>query len=141
MIGVGDQRRVGLLGGRSVAGYAAMSGVSLAGQVALTDFGSGDDGPRVFWLLVGMLLLWLVVRRRSRLARAFVVATSLLGGVIYAVVLLSYPGGPLHAALLSALFFGQALPLMTRPVREHVHATKRINLALTSEGRAQGSAR
>jgi peptidoglycan/LPS O-acetylase OafA/YrhL len=141
MIGVGDQRRVGLLGGRSVAGYAAMSGVSLAGQVALTDFGSGDDGQRVFWLLVGMLLLWLVVRRRSRLARAFVVATSLLGGVIYAVVLLSYPGGPLHAALLSALFFGQALPLMTRPVREHVHATKRINLALTSEGRAQGSAR
>ena len=141
MIGVGDQSRAGLLGRRSVADYAVMSGVSLAGQVALTDFGAGEDGQRVFWLLVGVLLLWLVVRRRSRAARAFVVVTSLLGGVIYALVLLSYPGGPLHAAVLSALFFGQALPLMTRPVREHVHADDRTGMTLTEESQAQGPAR
>jgi MYXO-CTERM domain-containing protein len=134
MIRVGDQLLGGRSGRRPVVTYAVLSGVFLAGQVALTDFGGGDDGQRFFWLLLGVLLLWLIVRRRSRLARALVVITSLLGGIIYALVLLSYPGGPLHAAVLSALFFGQALPLMTRPVREHVHAVDPTTLAPTKEG-------
>lgn len=88
-----------------VATGAVISGVSLAGQVALTDFG-GSNGPRVFWLLVGVLMLWLVVWRRSRLARVFVVVSSLLGGIMYALLLVAYLAGPVHAAALSALFFG-----------------------------------
>jgi MYXO-CTERM domain-containing protein len=122
----------------SVATCAVISGVCLAGQVALTDFGGGSSGPKVFWLLVGLLMLWLVVRRRSRLARAFVVVSSLLGGIIYALLLLAYPGGPVHAAVLSALFFGQALPLMTRSVRDHVRRSDRADLAFTREAEVPG---
>ncbi len=123
-----------------VATCAVVSGVSLAGQVALTDFG-GSNGPRVFWLLVGVLMLWLVVWRRSRLARAFVVFSSSLGGIIYALLLLAHPGGPVHAAALSALFFGQALPLMTRSVRDHVRRRDRADLAFTQEAEAPGRVR
>ena len=115
-----------------MATCAVISGVCLAAQVALTDFGGGN-GPRVFWLFVGRLLLWLVVWRRSRLARVFVVVSSLLGGIIYALLLLAYPDGPVHAAVLSALFFGQALPLMTRSVRHHVRRGDRADLTFTKE--------
>ena len=132
MGGVDPQFSRGWLAEHPVATCAVISGVCLAGQVALTDFGGGN-GPRVFWLLVGVLLLWLVVWRRSRSARAFVVVSSLLGGIIYALLLLAYPGGPVHAAVLSVLFFGQALPLMTRSVRDHVRRGDRSDLAFTNE--------
>ncbi len=123
---------------RPVTAYAALSGIFLAAQVALTDFGEGQDGQKVFWLVVGVLLLSLVVRRRSRVARAFVVVTSLIGAVIYALVLFTYPAGPLHAAALSALFFGQAVPMMARPVRDHVRADDRSELTpLSGDARPQ----
>ncbi len=135
MIGVSDRPGDGRFDRRPVATYAVISGLFLTGQVALTDYGSGHDGQSVFWVVVGVLMLWLVVRRRSRLARSFVVVTSVLGGIIYALVLGSYPGGPLHAAALSALFFGQALPLLTRPVRDHVYADGRVHRLVTDEDR------
>ena len=84
MIGVGDRPGGERPGPRPVPTYAVITGLFLAGQVALTDVGSGDGGQRVFWLVVGGLMLWLIVGRRSRLARSFVVVTSLLGGTIHA---------------------------------------------------------
>ena len=72
-----------------------------------------------FWFPVGCALLWLVAYRRSRPARAFIVVTTLIGAAIHVG---SDPTGP-HAWALAALYLGQALPLLTPTVREHVSIT------------------
>ncbi len=95
--------------------------ICLAAQSSLTDYGTGGPGAAVFWFLIGGLLLWLVARQGSRAARGVIVVTSLLGAVVYAVIAF---GGDVRAAVVALLFVGQAVPLLTRPVREHVAGTR-----------------
>lgn len=92
----------------------------LAVQVALTDHGDETRaGAGRFWLVLGLLLLWLIWRRRSRVARGVVVVTSLAG----AVVLGLDAAGSSEAALLAVAYLGQAVPLLSSPVRRHVLAS------------------
>ena len=96
-----------------------ISALFLLVQVAATDYGDqGRAGSGIFWFAVGAGLLWLVHRRRSRVARGVVVVGSLVGAVVYAFG--AFYG--LHAAVLMVAYVGQALPLLTRPVRQHVQA-------------------
>ncbi len=46
-----------------------VSGAFLTVQVVFTDYGEGNSGAAGFWFAVGCLLLWLVHRKRSRVAR------------------------------------------------------------------------
>ncbi len=89
-------------------------------QVAATRYSAGgaDPGTALLWFAVGALLLWLVDRRRSRVARGLVIVSSLAGAVLYGLGALA----DAHAALLAIAFLGQALPLMARPVRLHVRS-------------------
>jgi len=97
-----------------------LSGVFLLIQVARTDYGEpAADGAAVVWFIVGAALLWLVYRRRSRVARGLVVLGGLMGAVVYAIGATE----SLHAALLALAFFGQALPMMSGPVRRHVQTS------------------
>jgi len=95
-----------------------VSGGFLTVQVAATDYGGGtiDGQAAVFWFLVGIVLLWLVQRRRSRIARAAIVVVSLAGAVIYGLGALDSG----RAALLALTYVGQALPLLTVWVQRHV---------------------
>jgi hypothetical protein len=105
----GDRARVRRLLGVSL--------LFLGAQVSLTDYGASGSGAGVLWFAVGCLLLWMVSSRRSRVARGVVVVTSLFGAVLYGGAALS---GDLHAVLIALTFLGQAAPLLTRSVREHV---------------------
>ena len=93
------------------------SAVCLLLQVAGTDYGMGarDRDAAVFWFAVGAALLALVYYKRSSIACNVAAATAVIGTVIYVVASLS--GG---SFILALLYFGQALPLLTPPVRQHV---------------------
>jgi hypothetical protein len=97
--------------------------VSLAAlgvQVSLTDYGPGAESAAGGWLLIGCLLLWLVYRKRSRVARGMVVVPSLAGAVVYGMAALGGERiGPVPA-LIALAYLAQALPLLTGPVRRHV---------------------
>ncbi len=94
-----------------------VSGAFLTVQVVFTDYGEGNSGAAGFWFAVGCLLLWLVHRKRSRVARGVIVVTALVGALFYGLGALVAP----HAAWLAFVHLGQAVPLLVRPVREHVH--------------------
>jgi hypothetical protein len=85
-------------------------------QVVVTDYGEDNSGAAGLWFAVGCLLLWLVHRKRSRVARGIIVVTALVGAVIYSFGALM----SLHAALLAFAHLGQAVPLLMRPVRQRV---------------------
>ncbi|NYJ04558.1 hypothetical protein [Petropleomorpha daqingensis] len=93
-----------------------LSGAFLAVQALLTDYGDGNPAAAVLWFAVGCVLLWVVFRRRSRAARGVVIVTALVGAVVYGLASLDDP----HAVVLALAFLGQAVPLMTGPVRWHV---------------------
>jgi hypothetical protein len=88
----------------------------LAVQVLLTDYGDGNSTAAGFWFAVGCLLLWVVFRKRSRVARGVIVVTSLAGAIIYGLATLENP----HAAVLALAYLGQSVPLLMGPVRRHV---------------------
>ena len=92
-----------------------VSAAFLLVQVALTDYGPGGNAA-LFWLAIGALLLWLVLRRRSRVARGIIVVTALVGAVLHGLAMLD----GLDAAPVALAFLGQALPLLASPVRRHV---------------------
>jgi Mn2+/Fe2+ NRAMP family transporter len=94
------------------------SGAFLLLQVALTDYGAEAGLGAVFWFAIGAVLLRLVYTRHSRLARGIVVVLALMGAVLYGLAALDSG----RAAVLSIAYLGQALPLLTDPVRRHVHA-------------------
>ena len=94
----------------------AVSFVCVVAQAALTDYGD-SPGAALVWLVLDALLLGFVYVRRSRAARAVMVVLALLGAVVYAVAAVNGDG---HAAVLALLFLGQALPLLTPSVRDHV---------------------
>lgn len=98
---------------RTVRNLLLLSAAALIAQVAITDYGPGKSGAAGLWLVIGCLLLWLVYVRRSRVARAVVVVTSIVGAVIYAF-------GDVTAAVLVLAYVGQAVPLLLSPVRRHV---------------------
>ena len=100
--------------------YGAVSGTCMLVQALLTEYGPDGAAQAMFWLLVGLALLWFTARRKSRLARAVIVITAFLGIAIY---MLSRPTDA-HAWLLAALYAGQALPLMTPTVRRHVNGSQ-----------------
>lgn len=104
-----------------VRGLLLLSLAFLVPQQAMTRYPRGDDGATV-WLAVGCLLLWLVYRRNSARALAFSVYPAVIGALIYASQI---PREGTFAAVLALLFLGQALPLMARPVREHVSSSPR----------------
>jgi peptidoglycan/LPS O-acetylase OafA/YrhL len=114
----------------SVTKLLLVCGACLVAQVALTEYGPDGQVQAAFWLALGLLMLWLLLRRRSRPARTFVLVTSFAGAILYALVLLSYPGGPWHSAGLSALYIGQAAPLLAQPVRDHVNSRTRAEATL-----------
>lgn len=93
-----------------------LSAAFLALQVILTDYGDGHAGAAGLWLVVGCLLLLVLYRWRSRLARGVAVVTAFVGAVIH---VLAAPQDP-AAALLALTHLGQAVPLLLRSVREHV---------------------
>lgn len=101
-----------------------VSALSLSLQVVSTDYGNGvgAQGAAGFWFLVGVGLLWLMYRRRSRVARGTIIVTSLGGAVVYGLVAVQSA----DAALLAALFLGQALPLLAGPVRRHVRPRREV---------------
>lgn len=103
-----------------VRGLVLLSLAFLVPQQALTRYPRGEDGANEFWLAVGCLLLWLIYRRNSARARAFAVHPAVIGALIYASQI---PREGSSAAVLALLFLGQALPLMARPVREHVRSS------------------
>ncbi len=103
-----------------------VSGACLVGQAFFTNYPAGSEGQRWFWILAGVAMLWLVAKRRSRLARAFVVVTSLLGAVVFVA---SDPTGA-HAWTLAALYLGQALPLLTPTVRAHLDSAPAVSSQL-----------
>lgn len=110
---------------RAALALVGLSGVALACQVALTDYGTGDVGTAVFWFVIGCALLGLVYRRRSRWARTLIVVTSLLGAVMYGLGSIVYGLGAAHSArsaVLAVAFLAQALSLMSRQVRLHVQS-------------------
>ena len=97
-----------------------LSGTFLLIQVARTDYGeSAAGGAAALWFVVGTALLWLVHRRRSRVARGLVIIGGLMGAVVYAIAATE----SLHAALLAVAFLGQAVPLLSGPVRRHVRTS------------------
>jgi hypothetical protein len=98
-----------------------MSGICLLVQTFQTHYGAGHQGEGVFWFLVGALLLWFVYRRSSRVARGLIVVTSLFGAVAYGI----QAPGDAHAALVALACLGQALPLLSGPVRRHVQVAGR----------------
>ena len=93
-----------------------VSGTCLVVQISQTDYGMDGQGAGVFWFLVGALLLWRVYGARSRVARGLLVVMALFGAVVYG---LPAPGDA-HAALVALACLGQALPLLSAPVRRHV---------------------
>ncbi|MCZ2807050.1 hypothetical protein O2W18_18235 [Modestobacter sp. VKM Ac-2983] len=94
-----------------------LSAFFLALQAALTDYSHMDSGAAGrFWLAVGCLLLVAVYRARSRVARGVIVVSAFVGVVIYGLVTLTDS----YAVLVALSFLGQALPLLTKPVRQHV---------------------
>jgi hypothetical protein len=100
-----------------------LSAAFLVLQVATTDYGAGgeESAVAVSWFVVGVALLWLVHRRRSRVARGFIIVLSMGGAVIYTLVAIE----DVRAGLLAVLYLGQALPLLAGPVRQHVRSTSR----------------
>jgi len=97
------------------------SGICLLVQTSQTDYGADHQGDGTFWFLVGALLLWFVYRGSSRVARGPIVVTSLFGAVAYG----TQAPGDAHAALVALANLGQALPLLSGPVRRHVQGTGR----------------
>ncbi|MCZ2837694.1 hypothetical protein [Modestobacter sp. VKM Ac-2985] len=94
-----------------------LSALFLALQVVLTDHGHvGAEAAGWSWMVVGCLLLATVYRGHSRVARGVVVVSALVGVVVYGLAALTDP----RAALVALSFLGQALPLLTAPVRQHV---------------------
>jgi hypothetical protein len=121
--GASARERLDALAARlGVRGLVLLSLAFLVPQQALTRYPPGEDGANELWLAVGCLLLWFIYRRNSALARAFTVYPAVIGALIYGSQI-PREGG--IAAVLALLFLGQALPLMARPVREHVRFSPR----------------
>lgn len=95
-----------------------VSATALAAQVALTDYGTGQQSAAAIWFVIGCVLRWLVYSRRSRAARGFVIVASLVGAILYGLDALN----DTHSAFLAVAFLAQAVPLMTKPVRLHVQS-------------------
>ena len=104
----------------SVRWLLLLSALFLAAQVALTDYGAESErAVAVLWFVIGGVLLWVTYRLRSRVAWGFLVVTALLGAFVYALGALESA----RAGLLAVLYVGQAVPLLTGPVRRHVSPT------------------
>src|SRR4051812_38492822 len=56
-------------------------------EAAFTNHGVDKQGAALLWSVVGLVLLWFVYRRRSRVARMLVLVTAWLGVVVFALVL------------------------------------------------------
>ncbi len=114
-----DQRTATPGGVRRVRDLTLLSAAFLVVQLSLTSSGPGYDGAGAGWLLVGLVLLWLVYRKRSRVARGLVIISSWVGVVVFVIAALSWPID-WRAVLLVLAYAGQAVPLMLQPVRRHV---------------------
>jgi hypothetical protein len=116
-------KRPGLESGaesRTVKRLLLVSAAFLLFQVINTDYdpdpGESSAAPAVLWFVVGCVLLRLVYSKRSRVARGLVVITSFWGAGIFAFGTFE----SLHYVILTISFLGQGLPLVSRPVRDHV---------------------
>ncbi len=94
----------------------ALSWAFLAIQVSISDYGTDSPEPGLGWLVVGSVLLFLVHRHRSRIARGLVIVLTMTGAIGCAIV--SFTDA--SAAFIAVTFLGQALPLLTPAVRRHV---------------------
>lgn len=97
-----------------------MSGLLLVPQSMLVDYGSDvDAGGAVPAIAVGIVLL-VLVRLGSRVARGIVVVLAATGATIYLLASTSVTG-----FAIAILFAGQAAALLTPSVRHHVQARNR----------------
>jgi hypothetical protein len=101
-----------------VAWLLLTSLVFAALQVSLTDYGQAGGAAFSFGLAV--VLLGFVHARRSRSARRILVVLAITGAILHG---LGGIGADDYPLLLVLAWVGQAVPLLTRPVREHVHAS------------------
>lgn len=106
---------------RTVRYLLLASAAALIAQVAITDYGTGTSGVAALWLVIGCVLLWLVYSKHSRVARGFIVVTSMVGAAIYGLGAFS----DVTAAALVLAHVGQAAPLLLGPVRHHVSPASR----------------
>lgn len=95
-----------------------LSGIFILLQVVATDYGMGTANGQAaaFWFVVGAVLLGLVYRKRSRVARGLVVIVALFGALLYGTA--AVDDG--RAALLAVAYLGQAVPLLTPSIRRHL---------------------
>lgn len=114
-----DSRRA-----KSVRTLVACSGLFLTLQVLVTDYRGGNRDEATFWLLVGVLLLWMVLARRSRGACTVIIATSYIGAGLYASSIMG-SGTSFHGSVLTIAYLGQALPLQHQLVRRHLQPRRR----------------
>jgi hypothetical protein len=110
-------RRIAHDSGRLIA----LSWAFLAIQVTSTDYGADDASRAVVWLVVGSVLLLLVHRWRSRIARGLLIVPALVGAIGYGLAAWT----DASAVFVSATFLGQAVPLLMPGVRRHVHPAAR----------------
>lgn len=96
--------------------FLSASLIFLIIQDSLKDYPGAGAAPHVFSLALGCVLLWLVYRMRSGAARVIFMFLACFGAVVYATGI----GTSADALTLSLLYLGQALPLTSRPVRQHV---------------------
>ncbi|TCJ00328.1 hypothetical protein [Aeromicrobium sp. IC_218] len=106
--------------------WLSVSAASLALEVLCRVYAPGRYGPG--WTLLSLLLLALVWRR-SPAARAVLFVLAMTGGLIYSVGFIDPSGSPTFSAAgldvpyawaFALSFLGQALPLLTPAVRDHV---------------------
>ncbi len=74
------------------------------------------EGPALPFTLLLLVLVW----RRSAVARGVVVVLALTGAIIFGLGAVFGETERLHYALTALAYLGQAVPLLTPAVRDHV---------------------
>lgn len=106
--------------------WLLVSAAFMALEVLCAVYAPGRYGPSATLL---SLLLLVLVWRRSSAARAVLFVLAMAGGLIYGVSFIDASGSPTFAVSgldvpyawgFSLAFLGQALPLLTPAVRDHV---------------------
>jgi len=100
-----------------------LSAVGVLVQHSWTDTRSPGLGPDPIWLVVDLVALVLVLRRRSRVARGYLVVMGAFGAVVFGLVAM---GGGVYPVVMALACLTQTVPLLREPVRRHVRRPQRV---------------